>query len=80
VGLVVVLGGRGRVDDCDGGGEGRGRVASQRRERSQVSRAFRWVGVRGGRGRVRVEIVWEGCEWFIGRWEGRLRGRGAYGV
>lgn len=53
------------MDGCGGWGEGcegRGRVESQRRERSQVSKRASCGGVRGRRGRVRVEIVW-GLGW-----------------
>jgi len=39
--------------DCDGSG----RVQSQSMERSQYSREVIWVGVRGGKVRVIVEIV-----------------------
>ena len=50
--------GAGRVEGNGGGGAGR--VFSQRRERSQVSRVVRTLGGRGGRGRVVVDIVCEG--------------------
>ncbi len=47
----------------DGGVE-KGRVESQRMERSQDSRAEIWGGGMGGRGRVIVEIVWGGRSVF----------------
>jgi hypothetical protein len=54
----VAMGEEGEED----GGRGRGRVLSQRIERRKVSRLGMWVGERGGRGRVMVEIVCEGLE------------------
>jgi len=47
----------------DGGVE-KGRVESQRMERSQDSRVEIWGGGMGGRGRVIVEIVWGGRSVF----------------
>jgi len=61
---MVKVGARERGEECVCGvgvgvvEVGGGRVFSQRRRRSQDSRAGSWEGERGGRGRERVEMLY----------------------